>query len=85
MQGNEKNVLEINLAKSKAMNWLLGQPEFNDIFMKDFLKSSLVELIYREGSSDGVIKALDARKVFNDYVYDIIDQGVTAEQILKGN
>ena len=85
MQGNEKNVLEINLAKSKAMDWLLDQPEFVDIFMKDFLKSSLVELIYREGSSDGVIKALDARKVFNDYVYDIIDQGVTAEQILKGN
>ena len=83
MQRDEKSVLERKLDTKKQLDKLLAMDEFRYIFMEVFLKESLNEMIYREGSSDGVIKALEARKVFNDFVYDIIDEGDNAKLILK--
>ena len=83
MQVNEKNVLERNLDIKKQLDILMSMEEFRYIFLELFLKESLNEMIYREGSSAGVIKALDARKAFNDFLYDIIDEGDKAKEILK--
>ena len=83
MQEIEKSVLERKLDTKNKMDRLLSNEDFRYIFIDLFLKDSLNEMIYREGSSDGVIKALDARKAFNDFVYDIIDEGDNAKETLK--
>ena len=80
----EKSVLESIVATKKDMEYLLGLEEFQNVFLKEYMRESLNEMIYREGSSNGVIKALDARKQFNDFVYDIINEGTKAEELLKG-
>ena len=85
MDAIERSLIEADLARSKAMDRLVVNPDFKLVFLEHFLKSTLNELIYREGSSDGVIKALDTRKGFNDFIYDTIDQGKYAEQKLKEN
>lgn len=85
MQGNEKKELEVKRDRLNDLNKLLEMPEFKSIFLEHFLKTTLYDVMYREGSSDGVNKLIDARKGFNDFVYDIIDEGKQAQETLKGN
>lgn len=84
MQQVEKRELIEKRDRKKKMESLLDDPNFKDIFINYFLKSTIHELMYREGSSQGVMKELDARKVFNDFMYNIIDSGKNAEEQLKG-
>ena len=65
--------------KSKALR-LLEDKDFFDLFLVKYLKESTYEMIYREGPSDGVIKEINARKSFNDFLYGIIDEGTIAEE-----
>ena len=37
--------------------------------------------MFREGSSDGVMRGIDARKSLNDFLYSIIEDGKLAEEI----
>lgn len=83
MHIDEKNALKRDLDAKKQLDKLLKQEEFVNIFLKKFLKESLHEMIYREGSTPGVIKQMDARKVFNDFIYQIIEDGKKAEEALS--
>lgn len=74
------------LERRKWMLNLLETTEFKEIFLKHYMKETLNEMIYREGSSPGVMVELNARKNFHDYIYGIIDEGEQAEeQLKKGN
>jgi len=85
MDAIERNMIESDLARSRAMDRLVMNDDFKLVFLNHFLKTTLNELVFREGSSDGVIKAIDVRKGFNDFIYDTIDQGKYAENKLKEN
>ena len=76
----EKETIKLKIQeKSKAL-MLLEDKNFYDLFLVKFLKESTYEMIYREGSSDGVVKEINARKVFNDFLYGIIEEGTIAEE-----
>lgn len=62
---------------------LLKNEDFDILFMQEYLKASAYEVLYREGIQDGSRRVLEARKVFHDYLYDIIDSGKIAEDELK--
>ena len=76
------NVEKVQRALSLEM--LVNDSNFQNVFMDYFLKTSLNEMIYREGPSEGVVRAIHARKTFNDFIYDIMDEGKQAEIVLKG-
>jgi len=64
---------------------LFKDEDFDTLFMREYLKTTAYEVLYREGISDGSRRVLDARKVFHDFLYDIIESGKLAEEQLKGN
>lgn len=72
---NRKKILN----KNKALR-LLEDKDFIDLFLVEYLKESTYEMIYREGPSDGVVKEINARKTFNDFLYGIINEGTIAEE-----
>lgn len=76
----EKQSRQEKIRNKEKANRLLNTPEFFDLILVKFLKESMYEVIYREGASDGVVKEIAARKVFNDFLYAIIDEGTMAEQ-----
>ena len=80
----EREELQLKIERKRKLDKILNSDEFQDIFLNYFLKESMYEMMYREGSSPGVVKQLDARKIFNDFVYDIIDDGKNAEEVIKG-
>ena len=65
----------------KKAEKLLQNKEFVDIILGRYMKESIHDLMYREGSSDGVLKGIDARKSLNDFIYSIIEDGKLAEEI----
>ncbi len=73
---------ELKLYKSQgdALNRLIDNQDFRDMFLKDYLDSHIRELYLREGNSEGVGKAIDAVKYFNDYLYGIITNAEIANQ-----
>lgn len=66
--------------KSKVERLLQNQ-DFVDIILKSYMNESIHELMFREGSSDGVMRGIDARKSLNDFIYGIIEEGKIAEEI----
>lgn len=58
----------------------MDDKDFIDLFLVEYLKESTYEMIYREGPSDGVVKEINARKTFNDFLYGIINEGIIAEE-----
>lgn len=79
----KEEILEKKSRRDKVVR-LLENPDFKDIFLEYYLKTTMHDLMYREGSSNGVMKNLDARKNLNDFIYDIIDNGKIADEQLKG-
>jgi len=77
---DEKLRLQRIRNKEKAER-LLENKDFMDIILVDYMSTSIHELMYREGSSDGVLKGIDARKSLNDFFYAIIEEGKRAEEI----
>ncbi len=68
-QEDEKKIYN---SQGDALNRLIDNQDFRDIFLKDYLDSHIKELYLREGNSDGVGKAIEAVKYFNDFIYGII-------------
>lgn len=66
--------------KSKVERLLQNQ-DFVDIILKSYMNESIHELMFREGSSDGVMRGIDARKSLNDFIYGVIEEGKIAEEI----
>ena len=59
---------------------LLQNQDFVDIILKSYMNDSIHELMFREGSSDGVIRGIDSRKSLNDFIFGIIEEGKIAEE-----
>ncbi len=76
-QEDEKKLFR---SQGEALNRLIDNQDFRDIFLKKYLDSHIKELYLREGNSDGVGKAIDAVKYFNDYLYGIITNAEIANQ-----
>ncbi len=76
-QEDEKKLFK---SQGDALNRLVDNQDFRDIFLKDYLDSHIKELYLREGNSDGVGKAINAVKYFNDYLYGIITNAEIANQ-----
>ncbi len=72
------NRTELIREKQKAERLLQNQ-EFIDIILVRYMNESIHELMFREGSSDGVMRGIDARKSLNDFIFSIIEEGKIAE------
>jgi len=59
---------------------LLQNKAFKAIILNRYMKDSIHELMYREGSSDGTVRGIDARKSLNDFLYGIIEEGKILEE-----
>ena len=59
---------------------LLQNKGFIDIIMPRYMRESIHDLMYREGSSNGVTRGIDARKDLNDFLFNIIEEGKLAEE-----
>ena len=75
----EKDRLDRIRNKAKAER-LFENKDFMDIILVEYMNKSIHELMYREGSSIGVRKGIDARKSLNDFLYAIIEEGKVAEE-----
>ena len=60
---------------------LLQNKDFVDIILVRYMKESIHDLMFREGSSDGVMRGIDSRKDLNDFLYGIIEEGKIAEEV----
>ena len=76
---SREDELKLFRSQGEALNRLMSNQDFVDIFLKDYLDSHIRELYLREGNSVGVGKAIDAIKYFNDYIYGIISNADIAK------
>ena len=76
----DKVEVAIRVGKKDAVNRLLENKDFIDIILVDYMKETIHELMYREGSSDGTIRGIDARKSLNDFIYGLIEEGKIASE-----
>ena len=77
---SQEDEMKLYKRQGEALNRLIDNQDFRDIFLKDYLDSHIKELYLREGNSEGVGKAIDAVKYFNDYLYGIITNAEIANQ-----
>jgi len=75
----DRSKSELISDKRKAES-LLQNKEFVDIILVRYMKDSIHDLMFREGSSDGVMRGIDSRKSLNDFLYGIIEEGKIAEE-----
>ena len=76
---NEKDRLQ-RIRNKTTVEVLLQNKGFIDIILKKYMEDSIRELMYREGSSDGVCRGIDARKELNDFIFNIIEEGKYEEE-----
>ena len=66
--------------RKAQMEELLQNKAFKDIILNKYMNESIHELMYREGSSNGVLRGIDARKELNDFIFGIIEEGKFEEE-----
>ncbi len=77
---SQEDEMKLYKLQGDALNRLIDNQDFRNIFLKDYLDGHIKELYLREGNSEGVGKAIDAVKYFNDYLYGIITNAEIANQ-----
>ncbi len=63
------------IIKMDSMKRLLENEDFRLVFMDGYLRESLIELMYREGVKESNINIMNARKIFSDFMYGVIEEG----------
>ena len=76
----EKEEVQTRVDKKSKVDRLLNNSDFIDIILVDYMKESIHELMYREGSSDGTIRGINSRKDLNDFIYGVIEEGMIANE-----
>ena len=66
--------------RKRQVEELLQIKAFKDIILKEYMNDSIHELMFREGSSDGVCRGIDSRKSLNDFLFGIIEEGKILEE-----
>ncbi len=65
--------------KSKVER-LLQNKDFVDIILERYMRDTIHDLMYREGSSKGTLRGIDSRKDLNDFIYGVIEEGKISEE-----
>jgi hypothetical protein len=59
------------------------QEEFQEIILSKFLERDVFDIVMKNNMTEHSAAELDARRILNKYIYDIIEDGKNAEYILE--